>query len=376
MSRALPLIATAFLAACTGRPGDAPPADSTSTVASVFVIDTVAGGFGFPWSVAMLPDGRFLVAEKDGQLVRLAADGTTRDTIAGVPPIYRAEDSGLHDVVLDPAFARNQRVYFAYVEGDSIANRIVLYRATLQNNQLVDGHAIFHSRPDRVGPAHPGGRLLFLPDSTLLLTLGDAYYPRDEAQNPASGLGKIVRVDRDGGIPADNPFVHDSSYLPEIFSMGHRNPQGLALDPRDSLIWEHEHGPRGGDELNMLRRGANYGWPATTFGIDYDGTLISGRQIREDIEGPWQVWVPSIAPSGLTIYLGDRFPQWHGDLFVGALAERSLRRIRLHNGKVVLQELLLQDLGSRIRDVRTGNDGLLYLLTDEKPGYLLRLRPR
>jgi glucose/arabinose dehydrogenase len=339
------------------------------------VVDTVAGGFGFPWSVAMLPDGRFLVAEKDGQLVRVSADGTTRDTITGVPAIYRAEDAGLHDVVLDPAFATNQRVYLAYVEGDSTANRIVLHRATLQGNALVDGRAIYRSRPDRVGPAHPGGRLLFLPDTTLLLTLGDAYYPRDEAQNPASTLGKIVRVDREGGIPVDNPFVHDSTYLPEIYSMGHRNPQGLALDPRDSLVWEHEHGPRGGDELNLLRRGANYGWPATTFGIDYDGTLISSRQIREDIESPWQVWVPSIAPSGLAVYLGNQFPAWHGDLFVGALAERSLRRIRMRNGKVVLQELLLADLHSRIRDVRTGLDGYLYLLTDERPGYLLRVRP-
>jgi glucose/arabinose dehydrogenase len=372
----LPMVSTAATACggSTDRPATA--AESARAGSASFEIDTVAGGFGFPWSLAMLPDGGYLVAEKDGQLVRLAGDGATRDTLTGVPPIYRAEDSGLHDVVLDPDYASNQRIYFAYVEGDSVANRIVLYRATIQGNQLVDGQAIFRSRPDRVGPAHPGGRLLFLPDATLLLTLGDAYYPRDQAQNPASGLGKIVRVDRDGGIPPDNPFVHDSSYLPEIFSLGHRNPQGLALDPRDSLIWEHEHGPRGGDELNMLRRGSNYGWPVTTFGIDYDGTLISGRQIREDIEGPWQVWVPSIAPSGMAIYLGDRFPQWHGDLFVGALAERSLRRIRLRNGKVVLQEVLLQDLGSRIRDVRTGPDGLLYLLTDEKPGYLLRLRPR
>ena len=352
----------------------ASPSPAAAPAALAYGVDTVATGLVSPWSLAFLPDGGMLVTEKHGSLRRFARGAASGRVVAGTPRAFQKEDSGLHDVVLDPKFAENGLVYLAFVEGDSAANHIALFRGRLDGDRLVDGRVIFRARPDKQGVGHPGGRLVFLPDETLLLTIGDGYDFRDQAQQLGSDLGKIVRLDREGR-PAANPLADSAGARPELYSYGHRNPQGLLVDPRDGSVWEHEHGPRGGDEINRLSPGLNYGWPRTTFGIDYTGELISGKQLEKGIEAPVLVWVPSIAPSGFALYLGTEFPEWNGDFLVGALAERSLRRVRMRNGEVVLQETLLRELKARVRDVRVGPDGLVYLLTDDANGSVLRLRP-
>jgi glucose/arabinose dehydrogenase len=317
-----------------------------------------------------------LVTEKYGGLRRYSKRAATGQIMEGTPQAFRREDSGLLDVALDPRFGENRLVYLSFSEGDSAANHTALFRARLEGGRLADGRVIFRASPDKPGAGHPGGRIVFLPDETLLLTIGEGYDFREQAQQLGSDLGKIVRLDRDGRPPTDNPLADSTGARPELYSFGHRNPQGLLVDPRDGTVWEHEHGPKGGDEINRIRPGCNYGWPLTTFGVDYSGELISTRQLAKGIETPVLVWVPSIAPSGFTLYLGTAFPEWTGDFFVGALAERSLRRVRMRNGAVVLQETMLRELKARIRDVRTGPDGLIYLVTDDANGSVLRLRPR
>ena len=361
--------------ACTpSTPGGARYSTPARPASPGYAVDTLASRLVNPWSLAFLPDGALLVTEKHGSLRRIVPGTATADVVEGTPKAFQKEDSGLHDIVLDPRFAENGLVYLAFAEGDSAANHMALFRARLKGNRLVDGRVIFRAQPDKVGVGHPGGRVVFLPDETLLLTVGDGYDFREQAQRLGSDLGKIVRLDREGR-PAGNPLADSAGARAEIYTYGHRNPQGLLVDPRDGTVWEHEHGPRGGDEINRIAAGRNYGWPRTTFGIDYSGELISGKQLEKGIEAPVLVWVPSIAPSGFALYLGSEFPEWSGDFLVGALAERSLRRVRMRNGEVVLQETLLRELKGRIRDVRVGRDGLVYLLTDDAYGMVLRLRP-
>jgi glucose/arabinose dehydrogenase len=338
-------------------------------------LDTVATGLTNPWSLAFLPGGDLLVTEKYGALRWYAKDAHTGRIVTGTPPAFRREDSGLLEVALDPRFGENRLVYLSFSEGDSAANHTALFRGRLKGGRLLDGRVLFRASPDKAGAGHPGGRIAFLPDETLLLSIGEGFDYRDQAQALGSDLGKIVRLDREGRPPADNPLVDTAGARPELYTVGHRNPQGLLVDPRDGTVWEHEHGPKGGDEINQIRPGLNYGWPLTTFGVDYSGELISTKQKAQGIETPVLVWVPSIAPSGFALYLGTEFPEWTGDFFVGALAERSLHRVRLRNGEVVLQETMLRELKARIRDVRTGPDGLLYLVTDDANGSVLRLRP-
>jgi glucose/arabinose dehydrogenase len=340
-----------------------------------YAVDTLATGLRTPWSLAFLPGGDILVSEKYGGLRRWSEGSLRPGTIAGVPAAFQSEDSGLLDLALDPRFGENRLVYLSFSEGTTEANHTALFRARLDDDALADGRVIFRAAPDKRGPGHPGSRIAFLPDETLLLTIGEGYDYREQAQQLGSALGKVVRLDRDGRPAAGNPFAGRSGARPEIWSYGHRNPQGLLVDPRDGTAWAHEHGPRGGDEINRLRPGLNYGWPRTTHGVDYSGEIVSKVQTEKGVEPPVLVWVPSIAPSGFALYLGDRFPQWRGDFFVGGLAERSLRRVRIRGGEVVLQETMLRELRARIREVRAGPDGLLYLLTDEAEGMLLRLRP-
>ncbi len=340
-----------------------------------YLVDTLAAGLEAPWSLALVPGGAILIAEKYGG-VRLWRDGALLPgRLAGVPPALQSEDSGLLDLALDPRFEGNRLVYLSFAEGTAEANRTALFRGRLEGDSLAEGRVIFRAGPDKRGPAHPGSRIAFLPDGTVLLTIGEGYDFKEQAQDLSSALGKVVRLDRDGRPPADNPFVGRPDARAEIYS-GHRNPQGLLVDPRDGAVWSHEHGPRGGDEINRVRAGLNYGWPRTSHGVDYSGEVISKEQTARGIEPPVLVWVPSIAPSGFALYLGDRFPGWTGDFFVGGLAERSLRRIRIRHGEVILQEVLLRELRARIRDVRAGPGGLLYVLTDDPRGMLLRLRPR
>jgi aldose sugar dehydrogenase len=374
MRRLVIALAAVFTFGCGSNP-TAAPAPVAPAAVRPYVVDTVATGLRNPWSLAFLPDGAMLVTEKYGTLRLFTPKADRGEPVEGGPVAWQFEDGGLLDVVIDPDFAHSRLLYLSFSEGDSAANHTAVFRARLEGRRLVDGRVIFRASPDKRGAGHPGGRLLFLPDQTLLLTIGDGYDFRDQAQRLNSDLGKVVRLDRDGRPAPGNPFADSAGARPEIYSFGHRNPQGLLIDPRDGTIWEHEHGPKGGDEINHLRPGRNYGWPRTTFGVDYSGELVSTKQTAKGIEPPITVWVPSVAPSGFALYLGHAFPAWSGDFFVGALKERSLHRVRIRDGEVVLQETLLRELKARIRDVRGGPDGLLYLLTDDADGALLRLRP-
>ncbi len=341
-------------------------------------LERVTGGLQRPWSLAFLPGGDLLVTEKYRGL-RVVRDGALLPgAIAGGPPdVFAEADSGLLDIALDPGFAENRLLYLSFAEGNETANRTAIWRARYQDGRLQDGRVIFRAKPDKAGPGHPGGRLLFLPDGTLLLTVGDGFDYKAAAQDPGSHLGKVLRLTRDGMAPPDNPFVGREGALPEIWTLGHRNPQGLALDPATGTAWAHEHGPRGGDEINRLRAGANYGWPAVTHGIDYDGTLISDRAFAPGFERAAFFWAPSIAPSGLAVYHGAAFPGWDGKLLVGALAAKSVSRMRF-DPKVnffVEEERMFRAYDKRIRDLRVGPDGFIYVLTDEDSGELLRIVP-
>lgn len=341
-----------------------------------FTVERIGPPMASPWSLAFLPGGRFLVSEKHGGLRLVSRDGAATPPIAGGPPnVVQKSDSGLLDVVLDPDFATNRTIYLAFVEGTEEANRTAIWKASLEGEALVGGRVMFRVAAAKNGISHPGGRMLFLPDKTLLLTVGDGYDFKEKAQDPSSHLGKVLRLTRDGGVPADNPFVKRKGYLPEIWTMGHRNIQGLALDPATGLVWSHEHGPRGGDELNQLVAGRNYGWPVVSHGIDYDGTIITAMAHRADLAGSSFYWAPSIAPSGLAVYHGVVFPDWEGKFLVGALASRALVQLRRgkDTGLMVEDGRWLLGLKERIRDVRVAPDGNLYLLTDGASGRLVRL---
>ena len=374
-TRAVTLVALWAFASAAG----AGPRAHAQERPPAYRVEDLAGGLMSPWALVFLPnDGGLLITEKHGGVRLWTERGVPPQIVPGGPTtVLQQEDGGLLDIALDPAFSQNGFVYISFLEGADSANRTALFRGRFDGSSLIDGHVIFRASPDKARPAHPGSRLLFLPDHTLLLTIGDGYDYPNLAQSLSNDLGKIVRLNRDGTIPEANPFLSDASARPEVYTYGHRNPQGLVRDPRDGTIWSHEHGPKGGDEINRIQPGRNYGWPTATYGVDYDGSIIS--QIREapGIEAPRVIWVPSIAPSGFTLYLGDKFPEWTGDFFVGALAGKHLRRVRLRNGEAVLQEVLLDELDSRIRDVRAGPDGLLYILIDHPTdGRLLRLVPR
>jgi glucose/arabinose dehydrogenase len=358
MSRTLPLcLAVLFLvtAAARGEP---------------YRLETVAGDLHHPWSVAQLPDRSFLVTERRGRLLHIGREGA-QQPLTGVPDTYVAGQGGFFDVVLHPRFADNRLVYLSYAAGGPGANATAVFRGRLTATGLADGEEILRVRPLKATPQHYGGRLAFLPDGTLLLTTGEGFDYREAAQDPASELGKVLRIRDDGTVPADNPLAETGAR--RIWTLGHRNPQGLVVD--GGTVWLHEHGPRGGDEVNRLVPGANYGWPAVTHGIDYSGARISPYRRWPGMVGPEQVWVPSIAPSGLALYRGDRFPAWRGDLFVGALVDREVRRLDLEDGTIVGEQRLFGELAERIRDVRSAPDGFLYLLTDSEAGRLVRVRP-
>jgi aldose sugar dehydrogenase len=347
-------------------------------VAENFAIDAIGPALQFPWSLALLPNGSFLISEKHRGLVLISAQGGLTRIESGLPQgVLTKEDSGFLDLALDPDFASNRTVYLAYAEGSEAANRTAIWKAKLDGNRLTGGRTIFRVNAAKKGPSHPGGRLLFLPDKTLLLSVGDGYDYRDAAQNPASHLGKLLRLTREGAVPPDNPFIGKAGHAPEVWSLGHRNIQGLIRDPATGLVWSHEHGPRGGDEVNQLAPGKNYGWPRALFGIDYDGKRISDRLHVDGAEGPLFFWSPSIAPSGLAVYHGSKFPEWEGKLLVGGLAARGLIVLRpgKETGLLIEEARLLSQHKWRIRDVRVGENGTVYLLTDEEQGRLLRLTP-
>ncbi len=339
-----------------------------------YTIETVAAGFSHPWSIAFLPDGDYLVSEKSGSLRRVSPEGEKSDPLTGVPETYFASQGGFFDVVLDPAFVENQTIYLSFAYGTPEANGTRIVRATLKGNALEDVEPIFTVSPLKDTPAHYGGKLAFLPDGTLLMTTGDGFNFREAPMDPFSQLGKTIRIHVDGSIPEDNPFADGVEGSAAIYTMGHRNPQGLVVDPEGN-VWLHEHGPQGGDELNLLKPGANYGWPATTHGINYSGAYVSPFKTAPGIEPPLTHWTPSIAPSGMAFYDGDQFPQWKGDLLVGALVDQDVKHLDLEGTSLVGETAIFPEVKARIRDVRVGPDGFVYLLTDREGGKILRVRP-
>jgi len=342
-------------------------------------VEVVASGIENPWAVAFLPSGRFLVTERVGRMRLIEPDGHVGEPIGGLPAVTVGGQGGLLDVAVDTAFETNRTVYFCYSEpaADGKANGTALARAQLSRDRtrLEDVQVIFSQQPKVASRNHFGCRIVERRDGTLMLTLGDRFSRKEDAQKLDSDLGKIVRLNKDGGIPADNPFVGQAGSLPEIWSYGHRNGQGAALAP-DGRLWMTEHGPQGGDEINIALPGKNYGWPVITYGENYGGGPIGeGITTREGMEQPVHYWVPSIAPSGMAFLTSDRYKGWKGNLFVGSLKFGFLDRIELRNDKVVAEHRLLEDRKARVRDVRQGPDGLLYVLTDGARGELLRLRP-
>jgi len=342
--------------------------------AEPFRVVTLAEGLEHPWGMAFLPDGRILISERPGRL-RLVADGRLHpEPLAGLPPVAQHGQGGLLDVALHPDFATNGWVYLSYANRDAEGVGTSVGRGRLAGHALVDGQKLFDLVPRSNAGQHFGSRLVFDRDGLLYITLGDRG-ERQRAQDLGDHAGSVIRLHDDGTVPTDNPFYGRAGARPEIFSYGHRNLQGAALHPVTGELWAHEHGPQGGDEVNVVRRGRNYGWPVITYGKEYVTGFDIGPTHREGMEQPLHYWVPSIAPSGMAFYTGDKFPQWRGNLFVGSLKFRLLVRLELDGEKVIKEERLLRDHIGRIRDVRMGPDGYLYLLTDEANGKLVRLEP-
>lgn len=346
---------------------------STHIVAQDYRVETLAEDLHHPWGLAELPDGDLLVSERRGRLLRLTPEGG-RHQISGLPDVAAAGQGGLLDLVLHPEFADNRWLYFSYSQPGPGGAGTAVARARLEADRLTRLQVLFEQRPKTAGGAHFGSRLVFDEQGYLFITTGDRYHSRDLAQRLDNHLGKILRLHDDGRVPADNPFVGQPGALPEIWSYGHRNVQGIAIQPAGGRLWAQEHGPRGGDEVNLILRGANYGWPLTTFGEEYGGGRIGPSRL-DGTEPPRWVWVPSIAPSGMMFYTGTHFPQWRNQLFIGALAGRKLVRLTLEGERVVREHHLLGDLNSRIRAVVQARDGGILVLTDEANGRLLRLQP-
>ncbi len=363
---------TAYVTTASAAPQTYPSSTGNLTV------ETIATGLANPWALAFLPDGRLVVTERAGRMRIVGKDGKLSSPLAGVPQVAARGQGGLHDVVLDHDYAQNNTIYFCFAEPVDGGARTALARAKLIDGatpRLDDVKVIFHQDGPLSRGNHFGCRIVQTPDGNLFLTMGDHFTYRNEAQNLANHLGKIVRIRPDGSVPPDNPFVNRTGAKPEIWSYGHRNSQGAAINPQTGKLWEHEHGPRGGDEINIPEAGKNYGWPVIGYGIDYDGTKIHESTQKAGMEQPIKYWVPSIAPSGMAFYTGDLFPSWRGSLFVGALAGQILVRLELKGNTVGSEERLLRTLNERIRDVRMGPDGALWLATDNSAGRILRLAP-
>jgi len=350
-------------------------AETFKSSASEVKVDTVASGLVHPWALQFLPDGRMLVTERPGRMRIVTRDGKLSPPLKGVPKVVAGGQAGLLDVALDRDYARNRIIYFCF-NYDSGGNAAVA-RAELLTDETpqLDKVQVIYRQQGPGGSNNHGCRIAQAPDGNLFVTQGDHFQPRDSAQDLSTDNGKIVRIAPDGSIPKDNPFVGRQGARPEIWSYGHRNPQGLAFNPGTGKLWEQEHGPRGGDEVNVIEKGKNYGWPVIGYGIDYSGAKIHESTHKAGMEQPLKYWVPSIAPSGMAFYRGDLFPAWKGNLFVGALAGEMLVRLTIDGESVTGEERLLHGLRERIRDVRNGPDGALYLLTDNDNGRILRGAP-
>ena len=347
-----------------------PDIRTVPTEAGTIKVETVAKGLDRPWGLAFLPDGEMLVTEKPGTLRRVAKDGTVSKPLSGVPKVVATGQGGLLDVALDPEFSSNRLVYLTYSEPGEGGASTAVARGKLGENGLDDVEVIFRQEPKVQGGNHFGSRLAFAPDGTLFVTLGERFQ-FDPAQDLASDLGKIVRINPDGSIPKDNPFVGKENARPEIWSYGHRNPQGAAIHPETGKVWETEFGPRGGDELNIPLAGSNYGWPVVSWGTHYDGKDIPDPPTHPEFADAIYHWNPVISPSGITFYTADAIPAWKGNLLIAGLSEQAIVRLTLDGEKVTGEERI--PLGARIRDVQQAPDGSVYALTDEGDGKILRL---
>ncbi len=344
---------------------------------SDYQLEVIAEPLEHPWSIAFMPDGGILVTERPGRLRVLTPDGLRPTPIEGLPEVFASGQAGLFDVLLAEDFAYSGVLFISYAHGNADANHTRVARARFDGRQLLDVTPIFTTQPPKSGDAHFGGRMAWMADGTLLLGTGDGFYFREEAQNLDSHLGKIIRIRDDGSVPEDNPFVGTANAKPEIYSYGHRHVQAIVIDRDQGVVYAHEHGPRGGDEVNVILPGRNYGWPIISYGKDYSRALITPFTVKEGMEQPLLHWTPSIAPAGMTLYDGQLFPQWRRSFFVAALAEESVRRVPLlEGGAPGEQDTLFMELGQRIRDIRTGPDGALYLVTDEPDGQLIRVAPQ
>lgn len=342
-------------------------------------VQTVASGLEHPWSLAFLPDGRMLVTERPGRMRIVARNGQLSPALGGVPRVYAQSQAGLMDVLLARDFDRTHTIFVCYAEPFDFGGRIAVLRARLVDDETPKLDAvttIFRQKGPVSRGLNIGCRMVQASDGNLFVTLGDHFAPSDLAQTLDNHIGKIVRITPGGTAPSDNPFVGKAGALAEIWAYGLRNAEGLAFNPADGKLWEQEHGPRGGDEINIIEKGRNYGWPLVSYGVNYNGTAVgNGKATMEGVTDPLWHWTPSIAPSGMAFYTGDLIPAWKGSLFNGALKFELLSRLELKSDKVVKEERLLQNLHERIRDVRQGPDGALYLLTDNSSGRILRLAP-
>ncbi|HKK65524.1 MAG TPA: PQQ-dependent sugar dehydrogenase [Clostridia bacterium] len=346
--------------------------DRINSTQTSFQLERVVGGLEHPWAMDFLPNGDILISERPGRMLRLS--GGELMNVVGLPDIYSTGQGGLLDIAVHPDFQDNKFIYFTYSASGVGGAGTVLYRARLEGDRLRDGEQLYQLPRFTRTNVHFGSRLVFAPDGTLYMSIGERG-ERQRAQQLTDAAGSTLRLNPDGSIPGDNPFVNRDNALPEIYSYGHRNAQGMAVHPDTGRIWQHEHGPRGGDEVNIIKAGANYGWPRVSFGEEYRGGSIGTGSDAPGIEAPLIHWTPSIAPSGMSFYTGNLFQEWQGDLFVGALAGQHLRRLELEGKRVVDQEVLLQGRIGRIRDVKVGPEGYLWLLTDEQNGSLYRLKP-
>lgn len=343
-------------------------------------VESLAQGLSHPWAIDFLPDGNMIVTERDGKMRLVSKVGALGDPLKGLPDVYVSGQGGLLDVAVHPNFARNRLIYWSFSEEGQGGNSTAVARGRLSEDatSLVDVQVIFSQKPKVPSNLHFGSRIVFDGQGHIFVTLGERSREkfRGQAQQLDSHLGKVVRLTEEGGVPADNPFVNKPGAFPEIWSYGHRNPQAAAINPATGALWEIEHGPKGGDEINIPEAGKNYGWPIISYGVNYSGTPVgSGKSEMPGMEQPIYQWTPVIAPSGMAFYTGELFPQWKGNLFVGGLRATALVRLELDGTIVTHEERLLLEEGLRIRDVAQGPDGALYVVTDEDEGEILKISP-
>ena len=373
--RSYSILCAAFAAGLTAAHAQAPRSPTPTPTAAPISATTLATGLEHPWGLAFLPDGRMLVTERPGRLRIAEPNGKLSEPVTGVPAVFASRQGGLLDVVLSPQFATDRLVYLSYSEPGEGGAGTAVARGRLAGNTLENVQVVWRQTPKVQGPNHWGSRLVFATDGTLFVTTGDRFSYKDRAQDLSATIGKVVRINADGTIPADNPFAKREGARPEIWSYGHRNLQSAALHPSTGQLWTVEHGARGGDELNRPQSGRNYGWPVITYGVDYSGAKIGEGTTKAGMEQPVYYWDPVIAPSGATFYTGDAYPRWKGSLFVGSLNPGGLVRLELDGDRVRSEERYLDDVG-RVRDVVQGPDGLLYLLIDAANGRIVRVEPK